>query len=80
MNTTKVLYISAGASVLAGLIYAVVISNDTDKMLGRNGVKEASFAPSFALLGIGAGLALGGCYAGESGKRHLDAAVDAYNK
>ena len=80
MNTTKVLYISAGASVLAGLIYAVVVGSNTDRMLGTNGVKEASFAPSFALLGASAGLALGGYFAGESGKRHLEAAVDAYNK
>ena len=88
LNTSRILYGTAGASILAGLISFVVNAKQNQNMppfIGagpstrlNNGHKN--FAASFGLLGLGAGLAVGGYLVDVQAERHLENAVDAYNK
>lgn len=89
-----ILYAAAGASLVAGLVSFLVNGSSGQKSFNNNGFgsngfngknsafehKGANFTASFVLLGLGAGFAIGGYTVGASGNRHLENAVDAYNK
>lgn len=88
INTSKILYVAAGASVAAGLISFLAIAGN-QKLPHNDGFntpnsafinKQANFTASFALLGLGLGFAIGGYSVGVSADRHLEDAVDAYNR
>ena len=88
-STSKILYASAGASVIASFISFVVNAKqnqDLQPYSGKYGVQQnfnlrhTGFGLSFGLLGLGAGLAAGGYMTGLQGSRHLENAVDAYNR
>ncbi|RZK76352.1 MAG: hypothetical protein EOO92_14725 [Pedobacter sp.] len=72
MNTTKVLYISAGAAVLAGMASFLAMGYDIDD--------NAKVTTSFALLGAGFGFAVGGLVVHLSASRNIERAVDHYNR
>ncbi|SDJ55575.1 hypothetical protein SAMN04487898_103244 [Pedobacter sp. ok626] len=74
LRTSRLLYTAAGASIVAGMI--TFLTNASAN--GKGGT--ASFASSFALLGLGTGFALGGYSVSLSGNRHLENAIDEYNK
>lgn len=90
VNRSTLLYTAAGASVLAGLISFVVnAKQDNHQDFGSfngNGFNQnfnrrgTNFTASFVLLGASAGFALGGYAIGVNAKRHLEHAVDAYNR
>ena len=88
VNTSRILYGTAGAAILAGLISFVVKgrqNRDIPPFVGagpsrRINERHTNFAASFGLMGLGAGLAAGGYLVGVQGERHLEDAVDAYNK
>lgn len=89
MNTSKALYIGAGASVVAALVTFLVGTKEEfnhqmegpfpdrmEKIKRKNG----SLGFSIGLLGIGTGLAIGGYSTNVSGLRKLESAVDTYNQ
>lgn len=73
MNTTKMLYVAAGASLIAGFLNFATASD-------RKSLSSANFALSTTLMGIGLGFAAGGYLSHLSGNRKLENAVDIYNK
>lgn len=86
-NTGKLLYTAAGASIVAGLVSILVnaggnrrLSNDTGFGKSPGFVDKTNFTTGFILVGIGAGMAAGGYAISASGNRHLENAVDAYNR
>jgi len=88
MRTSTIMYAAAGGSVIAGLITFLGGNPDrslTGKEFG-NSIKKSidgsnsRFAISSALLGIGLGFATGGYFIHAGGNRHLENAVDAYNR
>lgn len=74
INTGKAMYIVAGAAIVSGLV-SFLANGSSNK-----GISGANFTPAFILLGAGAGLATGGYFIQASGNRHLENAVDAYNR
>ena len=88
MNTSKMLYTAAGVSIVAGLIsFLVAGSSNTsnssfDGKFGGSSMSsiETNFTPSFVLLGLGTGLAIGGYSVQISGARKLENVIDAYNR
>lgn len=88
INTARTLYIAGGASVVAGLVTFLVNGKNSQKAFnhpfgGPNytvpDIKTNTTA-SFSLLGAGAGLAIGGALVHMGAVRHLEDAVDAYNR
>ena len=73
MNTTKMLYVAAGASLLAGFLN---LATGSDK----KSLSSANFALSTTLIGVGLGFATGGYLNYLSGNRKLENAVEIYNK
>lgn len=88
LNTRNVLYTSAGASLLASLVSFVITSKrggqSSEDFFSRTpgsfDPKMPNFVPSFALLGIGAGLAVGGFFVDQRASRNLENAIDTYNR
>lgn len=85
INTGKTMYIVAGAAIVSGLISFLAAGSSNRHMSSGNGFgsnfgKGPNFTPAFILLGAGAGLATGGYFIQASGNRHLENAVDAYNR
>lgn len=92
MNTAKIMYVGAGAAVIAGFVS--FLANSKDKMPDRGsfgpggfskgnsdfGFKKSNFTASFVLLGLGAALGGGGALIQMSSTRHLENAIDAYNR
>lgn len=74
INTGRAMYIVAGAAIVSGLVSFLANGSSNKGMSGTN------FTPAFILLGAGAGLATGGYFVQASGNRHLENAVDAYNR
>jgi hypothetical protein len=79
------MYIVAGAAIVSGLISFLAAGSSNRDMSSGNGFgsnfgKGPNFTPAFILLGAGAGLATGGYFIQASGNRHLENAVDAYNR
>lgn len=79
INTGKTMYIVAGAAIVSGLVSFLVAGSSNKGMSSGNGF-GSKFTPAFILLGAGAGLATGGYFIQASGNRHLENAVDAYNR
>lgn len=90
IRTSRALYIAAGASLVGSLVSFLVAGNtNNDQFFSNNGfgtqnsksnIKNPNFTASFTLLGIGAGLAIGGYTTSVSGLRRLEQAVDVYNR
>jgi hypothetical protein len=89
MTTSKMLYTAAGVSIVAGLVsFLVAGSSDGlsssfgDNKFGASSMSSggANFTSSFVLLGLGAGLAIGGYYVQISGSRKLENVIDSYNR
>lgn len=89
IKSSTILYTAAGASVVAGLVAFLVTGTKNHKLPERNGFngkidsfgpKHPNFVASFALLGLGSGFAIGGFYVSRTGRRHLENAVDTYNR
>jgi len=90
ISTSRALYIAAGASIVGSLVsFLITGSNNRAHLSSNTGfgnqnsmstIKNPNFTASFALMGIGAGLAIGGYTTNISGLRRLEQAVDAYNQ
>lgn len=88
-NTSTILYVAAGASLVASLVSFVSTGKQKQDLPLFNGNygrpsnfndNRSNFAPSFGLMGAGLGLAVAGYLVGLQGSRQLENAVDAYNK
>ncbi|WP_129713585.1 hypothetical protein [Pedobacter sp. SYP-B3415] len=77
VSTSRVMYGVAGAAIIGGLASFLISGS---KSVGSFDSRMPSFGASYALLGIGAGFALGGYAVGASAGRHLEDAVDHYNR
>lgn len=75
INTGKMMYTAAGVAIVAGLVYFLVGSERSSIS-----ASERNFAAGFALLGAGAGFALGGYVVSAKANRHLEDAIEAYNR
>lgn len=90
MMTSKTLYIAAGASVAAALIALIVNANNKQESLKEhsfgenfpsfNDKQSGRFNASIPLVGLGAGLGIGGYLVNQSGLRKLERAIDTYNR
>lgn len=89
MVTTRVVYLAAGASAIAGLISFVATGNKSlheaegTSLSDRNSpgsIKQANFTAVFVLAGLSTGFAIGGYCTSLSGARKLDRVVDTYNR
>jgi len=87
INASRAMYIAGGASLVAGIVSLLVATSSNGDMSGRDhfgsqgpGLKDVNFTPGFVLFGIGAGFVLGGFAVQSSSSRHLENAVDAYNR
>ncbi len=86
LNTRNMLYVGAGAAVLAGLITFTIDGTRSGKFVGDGfnktlvEPKSIGMGTSFALLGLGGGLSVAGFLVHRSGSRNLENAVDAYNR
>ena len=80
-NTTKLMYTAAGLSIVAG---AISYLTSASRMMKTNPSTGSSYDPSFTLsfisLGLAVGFSAGGYVVSASGSRHLENAVDAYNR
>lgn len=87
-NTSKALYVAAGASIAAAVITFLVKSNDKGSLSRDHHFdqfpdvkrKSANFTSGFLLLGGGVGFAIGGYAVNVAGLKKLEAAVDTYNR
>ena len=86
LNTRNTLYTGAGVALLASIITFTIDGTRSAKFVGEKfnrtlvEPKTIGLGLSFALLGIGGGLGLGGFLVHNSGAQHLENAVDSYNK
>lgn len=86
LNTRNMLYVGGGAALLAGLVTFVMDGTKSSKFVGSGfnktlvEPKTIGIGTSFALLGIGGGLSVAGFLVQRSGSRHLENAIDAYNR
>lgn len=88
LNTRNVLYTAAGASLIASLVSFVIAGakagESSEEFFSRKpgtfNPKKPNLVPSFSLLGVGAGLSIGGFFVHRSASRNLENAVDAYNR
>lgn len=88
-RTSNIMYATAGASLLAGLVAFLVNSNDNRQPLDLDNI-DASFErhrndlshmnTGFILMGIGAGFAAGGYFIKVSSLRKLEQSIDYYNR
>lgn len=80
INTSTVFYASSGLSLLAGLVSFVAVGSNHKASFGPNFGKSPNYAPSFILLGLSPGFALGGYLSQLSGNKKLERAIDRYNR
>ncbi|WP_199136498.1 hypothetical protein [Pedobacter sp. ASV12] len=83
MTTGTVMYVAAGAAILAGVV--TLVSGDPFKQNGSTyrgmpTYKDRNYTPSFVLLGLGTGLSVGGFLIQRSGARNMERAIDNYNR
>ncbi|TKC04632.1 hypothetical protein FA048_19420 [Pedobacter polaris] len=74
-RTGIIMYVAAGAAIVAGTI----------KILTENNVGDANFSvngnnSSFILWGLGGGLVAGGYFIEKSGYRNIERAIETYNR
>lgn len=79
INTSKILYVSAGVSLLAGITSFLTAGNSHTPTFGPNFGKSPSFGASYVFLGLSPALALGGFLTQLSGKQKLISAINTYN-
>ena len=79
-NTSKILYASAGVSIVAGLVSFLTAGSKNHANFVPKLGKQANFTPSFIFLGLSPALALGGYLTQLSGRQKLERAIDSYNK
>jgi len=75
------MYVAAGAAIIASGITLMSEGKQTGTTFG--GIPkyaDRSYTGSFVLLGLGAGLSIGGFLIGESGKKNIERAIDNYNQ
>ncbi|WP_288883061.1 hypothetical protein [Pedobacter panaciterrae] len=86
MNTSKILYAAAGASFVAGIVSFLVKGNDMQKLshtgFGQSSMnsKGPNVTGTLLFWGLAASLGVGGFVVHTSGSRHLESAVDVYNR
>ncbi|WP_293303794.1 hypothetical protein [Pedobacter sp. UBA5917] len=73
------MYVAAGAAIIASGITmmsgsGITYNGNVPSLDNRNDTK------SYILLGLGAGLSIGGFFVGESGKKNIERAIDNYNR
>lgn len=77
--TGIIMYVAAGAAVIASGI--TLMSSSDIKLNGKiPSLEDRGYTKSFVLLGLGAGLGIGGFFVGESGKKNIERAIDNYNR
>jgi hypothetical protein len=81
INTVKVMYIAAGASFLTGMLS---FFNSGSTHMDRSSGFDSDFTRirpvAGILMGAGVGFAIGGYAIQASGNRHLENAIDQYNR
>lgn len=83
MRTGTVMYVAAGAAIVASVVTLVSGSGfrENGTTFGNMpNYKAKSYTGSFLLMGVGAGLGLGGFLVQRSGARDIERAVDTYNR
>jgi len=81
MTTGKTMYIVAGAALISGLVSFLATDTGDTKITGfGQSTKWPSYTPTYILMGAGVGLATAGYLIQTSGNKHLEGAVDAYNR
>jgi len=77
--TGIVMYVAAGTAIIASGV--TLMSGSGINYNGKvPSLEHRSYTGSFVLLGLGAGLSLGGFLVGESGKKNIERAIDNYNR
>lgn len=84
LTTRNTLYAGAGLSLLASIL-AITLNTKRTKQSDTftyafGPSKEPNYVAGLALLGVGTGLAVGGYAIHLSGTRHLENAIDTYNR
>ncbi len=80
INTSKILYVSAGVSIVAGMVAFLTAGSNQKPAFGGDFGKSPNFTSSYILIGLSPGLALGGYLNQLSGQRKLERAIDSYNR
>ncbi|SMC89841.1 hypothetical protein [Pedobacter africanus] len=75
MSTGKLMYVAAGAAIAAGIV-SFLVGTEKSSMAAT----ERGYTAGFALIGAGAGLAFGGYAVSAKANRHLEDAIEAYNR
>lgn len=88
-RTANIMYATAGASILAGVVALLINSDDSRQPLDLDNI-DASFErhkndlsdmnTGFILMGVGAGFAAGGYFIKISSLRKLEQSIDYYNR
>ncbi|MBC8984547.1 hypothetical protein H9X96_02005 [Pedobacter sp. N36a] len=85
-SRSKIMYVTAGASIIAGFVSFLTTStghNDRPSGFGfdkRPSLKPSNFTASYVLMGVGLGMAVGGYAVQSAGAGNIENAVDAYNR
>lgn len=75
------MYVAAGAAIIASGITLMSESKQVGTTFGSiPKYADRNYTSSFILLGLGAGLGIGGYFVGESGKKNIARAIDNYNR
>ncbi|MGQ7857280.1 hypothetical protein ACUN24_23820 [Pedobacter sp. WC2501] len=75
------MYVAAGAAIIASGVSLMSEGKQVGTTFGgMPKYADRSYTGSFVLLGLGAGLSLGGFLVGESGKKNIERAIDNYNR
>lgn len=83
MSTGTIMYVSAGAAIVASAV--MLFSGNGIKQMNNSFGNMPNFSAknhtgSFLLMGLGAGLSLGGYLVQSSGSRNIERAVEVYNQ
>lgn len=85
-NLSKIMYATAGASMIAGVLSVLRTKSDNDNFPTGNhfgsqpSLKSPNFTATYVLMGVGLGIAGAGYAVQSSGARNLENAIDAYNR
>jgi len=75
------MYVAAGAAIIASGITLMAEGKQVGTTFGGMPKYEGrNYTGSFVLLGLGAGLSIGGYFIGQSGKKNIERAIDNYNR
>lgn len=75
-----IMYVAAGAAILAGLVNFVSTGNKEMSRSAFESTGSNGYVGSLLLMGVGGGLALGGYLKQASANRDIERAIDAYNR